>query len=1154
MSRKTRKLIWSAPLVAALAVIGALVIFAVQTPGGARAHEVTLPGAPTNLQAAAVNAQSIELTWVAPADDGGSAITGYRIDYLDGGSGIIWQQLVADTGNASAEYTDDFELSANEDRAYRVLAINAAGTGPTSAVAYGNANSTPALDAPGKVVGLRVRAAGHDGLNLSWSAPADDGGSPITSYRIAMATGGEDVPGADAGVTVSPDFAAADAAVVIDTGSNATSHSLTGLRASQTWQISVRAVNKSGAAGADAVSTVEPEVKEGTTDSPIAPAPPTELRAVTTQVTTDATTTPNNTAVALYWYWPAHDGGADITNFRIEVKRPDKNWPEPSDAAAADNASFNAALAGADGNAVFLAALNTSASADYSHASIPDDLDGDGTADTNPTDRTLTYRVRTVTAGRLSAPSNAYTVTLDNADLIAFVEADGTTPITPTATPPTPAVAGVLNLDWGAVPNAGTGFRVDYSVGATGTNLQWQPVERNTIFTDLPYEHAGLDAGLHRYRVFAQPLRRAQAPAIFEGTAAGASAAAVPGAPTGLTATVRNAGQIDLAWTAPESDGGADITGYRVVMATGTGILPDGTASDDSPVFTAANATATIDTDSEATGYSVTGLPAGTTWHIAVHAVNSAGNSAASGTVTGTTFEFDTPAPPVGLLAESARDSNLADRNQRGVLLLWNAPEPPVGAAITGYQIQWKAAAAADADYASLTVTAANALRTHHTHADEPAEDEARVYRVRSVANSTAAGAPDANQLASAWAVAGYPADTTHNHAPTAGDDIAAQTVTVGETVMVQSTITDDDAGDTLTWAWSSSDPAIATVEMDATDGSMATVEGVAAGSAIITVTATDAAGESATQTIMVTVNAVPMAVDKIDAVTVTEGMMSKAMDVADYFSDTEGDTLTYTAESDMKMYATADIPAGTSMLTITGVAAGMATITVTATDTFDASVDQTFMVTVESANSDPMAVGSIDPVTVTAGEMSEAIMLGDYFSDADMDALTYEAESSADMIATAMVTADDSDPGAVVHMLTIEGHMAGEATITVTASDGMGGMDAMQTIMVTVESGALTMPTNVIASHDGTQVSITWEGGDNADTFTVVMVTRTADGGWDIRNAVYDQNLRGSTHTVSMETRPAGMYVIGVSAGREIEDGVWEFTNWASGSLDYQP
>ena len=39
MSRKTRKLMWSVPLVAAVAVIGALAAFVMLAPNGALAHE-----------------------------------------------------------------------------------------------------------------------------------------------------------------------------------------------------------------------------------------------------------------------------------------------------------------------------------------------------------------------------------------------------------------------------------------------------------------------------------------------------------------------------------------------------------------------------------------------------------------------------------------------------------------------------------------------------------------------------------------------------------------------------------------------------------------------------------------------------------------------------------------------------------------------------------------------------------------------------------------------------------------------------------------------------------------------------------------------------------------------------------------------------------
>ena len=943
MSRKTRKLIWSAPLVAVLAVVGALAMFVMLAPNGAQAHDATLPGAPMNVEAEAVNAESIRLMWDAPAD-GGSAIIGYRIDYLDGGGGIIWQELVADTGTADAEYTDDYQLSANEDRAYRVFAINALGTGPTSAVAYGNTNSAPATEAPGAVTSLSVRQG--DGANaptqlkLSWSAPADDGGSPITSYRIYMARTSDGVPAETVAVTVSPDFTAASPnPIVIDTDSAMTSYSLMDLRAQQTWYISVRAVNKSGAAGADAVSTADALQRVGTTGLAINPDPPTDLRAVATA----------DDAVALYWYWPMADGGSDIADFRVEVKRAGKSWPAGSEAEAADEDALNTALSAADGdgNAAIAAALNTDGSAEHAHASIPADLDGDGTDDTNPTQRTLTYRVFTETAaGNRSGPSNEYTVTLDASGAIPFAEADGTA-ITPTATAPTPAVAGVLNLNWDAVANAGAGYRIDYAVGGTG-NLQWRLAEPNMIFTDLPYKHGNLEAGDHRYRVFAQPLRRAVASSIFAGTAAASSAAAAPGAPTDLQGTVVNAGQIDLEWIAPEEDGGSEITGYRIVMATGAGVLPvaDSTATA-TPDFTAVDATVTIDTDDDGTSYSLMGLSSLTTWQIAVYALNSEGTSAASaGPITLTTTEFGAPAPPIGLLVEEARNSNLAGRNQRGVLLLWNAPEPPDGAAITGYQIQWKEDMEGE-DYSSLTITDANTLRTHHTHADDPEEDEVRLYRVRTVANSSFDNALEVNELMSDWVEVRYPASTLHNHAPMAVGTIAPVTVMAGmmTDAMDVSTYFSDTAGDMLTYTAMSDMEMIATASVD---GSMLTIMGVAPGMATITVTATDMAGETAMQDIMVTVNAAPMAVGTIAPVTVTEGMMSDAMDVSTYFSDTAGDMLTYTAMSDMEMIATASVDG--SMLTIMGVAPGMATITVTATDMAGETAMQSFMVTVESA------------------------------------------------------------------------------------------------------------------------------------------------------------------------------------------------------------
>ena len=71
---------------------------------------------------------------------------------------------------------------------------------------------------------------------------------------------------------------------------------------------------------------------------------------------------------------------------------------------------------------------------------------------------------------------------------------------------------------------------------------------------------------------------------------------------------------------------------------------------------------------------------------------------------------------------------------------------------------------------------------------------------------------------------------------------------------MVQSTITDADMDDTLTWSAASDMEMYATATVD--NMGMVTITGVAAGMATITVTAMDAAGESTMQTIMVTVEA----------------------------------------------------------------------------------------------------------------------------------------------------------------------------------------------------------------------------------------------------------------------------------------------------------
>ena len=101
----------------------------------------TTPGAPSLSTLMIVTSASIILSWSAPADDGGSAVTGYRIEYSED-SGDTWQTLVEDTGTTETEYTHG-GLEPETTLHYRVLAINEHGAGPPS-----DAVSTTTLPAP----------------------------------------------------------------------------------------------------------------------------------------------------------------------------------------------------------------------------------------------------------------------------------------------------------------------------------------------------------------------------------------------------------------------------------------------------------------------------------------------------------------------------------------------------------------------------------------------------------------------------------------------------------------------------------------------------------------------------------------------------------------------------------------------------------------------------------------------------------------------------------------------------------------------------------------------------------------------------------------------------------------------------------------------
>ena len=273
------------------------------------------------------------------------------------------------------------------------------------------------------------------------------------------------------------------------------------------------------------------------------------------------------------------------------------------------------------------------------------------------------------------------------------------------------------------------------------------------------------------------------------------------------------------------------------------------------------------------------------------------------------------------------------------------------------------------------------------------------------------------------------------NRAPEAEQTIPAQTVNKGESVdlTVSSYFSDPDE-DELEYTVSSSDTAKVTVGVN---GAVVTLTGVAKGEAAVTVTASDGS-LTAQQAFTVTVpNGAPEAVDTISARTVNKGESSQ-LTVSSYFSDPDEDTLGYSVVTS----DTAKVTVGVNgaVVTLTGVAKGDATVTVTASDG-NLTTQQAFTVTVP--NGAPEAVGTIAAQTVDKGESAD-LTVSSYFSDPDEDTLEYTVASSD----TAKVTVGIN--GAVV---TLTGVAKGKATVTVTASDG--NLTAEQAFTVTVPNGA---------------------------------------------------------------------------------------------------
>ena len=178
-------------------------------------------GPPVNLRAQADGNNAIDVLWDAPEDAGGSAITGYTVQWSTDGSEGSWRNA----GSVTDQTYKHRGLQVGAIRYYRVAARNSGGLGHWSDPVMGQTVSG-VPNAPT----LSARTLSAYEIELTWTEPKDNG-QPITGYRIEH----------------SPDGSADSWSRLTEVGADPTSHTDATLPANTRRYYRVRAMNSVGA-------------------------------------------------------------------------------------------------------------------------------------------------------------------------------------------------------------------------------------------------------------------------------------------------------------------------------------------------------------------------------------------------------------------------------------------------------------------------------------------------------------------------------------------------------------------------------------------------------------------------------------------------------------------------------------------------------------------------------------------------------------------------------------------------------------------------------------------------------------------------------------------------------------------------------------------
>jgi titin len=542
----------------------------------------------------------------------------------------------------------------------RWLSGMAFGTGGTLSLFGGTKSSTPVGDtwslngvltpraptSPGIVTATPSNSAAF----VSWTSPTDNGGAPITGFKVTSSPGG---------------FTATNNG----TTDSATVHGLTN---GTSYTFTVVASNSAGTSAASGPSGPVTPVNNG----PTVPGAPTGVVASS-----------GNGSVALSWSPPPSNGGATINSYTVTCSPSGTGCPA-SQSLTGSPANFSG-LTNGTAYTFTVAAVNSvgtgpSATASATPVTVPGSptnvVASTGNANvmlswsapsSNGGAAVTSYTVTcspsgtgcpaTQSTSSTSANFNGLTNGTTYTFTVAAVNSAGTGPaVTVQATPlalpgaPTSVTANPGNasayINFNPPASDGGSTITSYTVASGG---QTWSVDPNA---GLPFQATGLTNGVsYTFTVTASNANGTGPASAASNSVTPLSTITVPGTPTNVAATAGNT-TATVTWTAP-SNGGSPIVSYSIGNSAGGGAGVDGSQ----------------------TSYTFTGLTNGTTYTFTVLATNDVGDGPASAP--------SNPVTPVGNTVPGAPTNVVATAGNAQATVSWTPPTSNGGSAITSFTV-----------------------------------------------------------------------------------------------------------------------------------------------------------------------------------------------------------------------------------------------------------------------------------------------------------------------------------------------------------------------------------------------------------------------------------------------------------------------------------